>query len=121
MEENRRVMSKNIMKQMLSKGVTATQVCDALGFKKNTFSDWINGKSYPRIDKIEKMANYFGISKADLVEEPKETPHLTNMELHLIEEFRRSDDSTKQMILRMLRYSSLFADIPFSFDEDKQA
>lgn len=29
-----------------------------------------NGKSYPRIDKIEIMANFFDISKADLVEEP---------------------------------------------------
>jgi transcriptional regulator with XRE-family HTH domain len=34
-----------------------------------TFSDWVNAKTYPRIDKIELMANYFGISKADLVEE----------------------------------------------------
>ena len=34
-----------------------------------TFSDWVNAKSYPRIDKIELLANYFDISKADLVEE----------------------------------------------------
>ena len=25
-----------------------------------TFTDWINGNTYPRIDKIEKMANYLG-------------------------------------------------------------
>ncbi len=34
-----------------------------------TFSDWVNAKTYPRIDKIELMANYFGISKSDLVED----------------------------------------------------
>lgn len=44
-------------------------MCDALGVKYTTFSDWVNAKAYPRIDKIELMANYFGISKADLVEE----------------------------------------------------
>ena len=37
-----------------------------------TFSDWVNAKTYPRIDKIELMANYFGISKADLVEDHDE-------------------------------------------------
>ena len=43
-------------------------MCNDLGFVYSTFSDWLNGKKYPRIDKIEMMANYFGISKADLVE-----------------------------------------------------
>lgn len=49
--------------------VNATDVCKALNFSNSTFSDWINAKSYPRIDKIEMLANYFGVSKADLVEE----------------------------------------------------
>jgi transcriptional regulator with XRE-family HTH domain len=40
-----------------------------LGFKYPTLSDWINGKIYPRIDKIEILANYFGIEKSDLIEE----------------------------------------------------
>lgn len=44
-------------------------MCDALGVKYTTFTDWVKGNSYPRIDKIELMANYFGISKADLVED----------------------------------------------------
>ena len=44
-------------------------MCDALGVKYTTFTDWVKGNSYPRIDKIELMANYFGISKSDLVEE----------------------------------------------------
>ena len=45
-------------------------MCDALGVKYTTFTDWINANAYPRIDKIEMMANYFHITKADLVEEP---------------------------------------------------
>ena len=49
--------------------VSQTEICNTLGIKMPTFSDWVNEKTYPRIDKIELMANYFGISKADLVEE----------------------------------------------------
>ena len=47
---------------------TRKQICSDLGFAYTTFSDWINGKKYPRIDKIEMMANYFNIAKSDLVE-----------------------------------------------------
>ena len=38
-----------------------------------TVSDWLNEKKYPRIDKIEILANYFKILKSDLIEE-KLTP-----------------------------------------------
>lgn len=54
---------------MEENGKERIDVCNDLGFSYNTFSDWVNAKKYPRIDKIEMMANYFGISKADLVEE----------------------------------------------------
>lgn len=66
---NKKIMAKNIRHYMAINNVTQTQVCNTLGFKMPTFSDWINAKTYPRIDKIELMANYFGITKADLVEE----------------------------------------------------
>lgn len=69
MVENREVMASNIRYYMDLNHVNATDVCKALGFKQNTFSDWINAKTYPRIDRIEKLAAYFGVSKSALVEE----------------------------------------------------
>ena len=66
---NKEIMAKNIKKYMAIKGVNQTEMCNALGFKFMTLSDWLHAKTYPRIDKIELMANYFGVSKADLVEE----------------------------------------------------
>lgn len=66
---NKQTMAKNIRYYMNKHSVTQTELCNTLGFKMPTFSDWVNAKTYPRIDKIEMMANYFGISKADLVEE----------------------------------------------------
>lgn len=65
---NKEVMANNIKMYMRKNNVTSSDVCNVLKFKAATFSDWINAKTYPRIDKIEMLANYFGISKADLVE-----------------------------------------------------
>lgn len=66
---NKQIMAKNILFYMDKYNKTRNDMCEALGVKYTTFTDWVKGNSYPRIDKIELMANYFGISKADLVEE----------------------------------------------------
>lgn len=65
---NKEIMSQNIKYYMNKFGVDRNKLCDDLGFKYMTVSDWINAKTYPRIDKIEMLADYFGVSKADLVE-----------------------------------------------------
>ena len=65
---NKEIMAKNIRYYMEKYDKTRQEMCDALGVKYTTFTDWVKGNSYPRIDKIELMANYFGISKSDLVE-----------------------------------------------------
>lgn len=69
---NKEIMAKNIQYYMDKYGKNRQDMCEALGVKYTTFTDWVKGNSYPRIDKIELMANYFGISKADLVEDHNE-------------------------------------------------
>lgn len=68
-EENKQIMARNIKRYMEAKGVTNQQLCEDLDFKYTTFLDWIKGVTYPRIGKIEAMADYFGILKSDLIEE----------------------------------------------------
>ena len=77
MDNSKTILAKNIRYLMEQKQKTRTELCEALGVKYTTLSDWVNGKTYPRIDKIELMANYFGISKADLVEDRSDDSSLT--------------------------------------------
>lgn len=72
---NKSIMAQNIKYYMSLKGVTQSEVCTTLNIKANTFSDWVNAKTYPRIDKIEMLANYFGIEKSDLIEKQKDNPN----------------------------------------------
>lgn len=66
---NKEIMARNISKYMDKMGVDRNKLSSDLDIKYTTLTDWINGKTYPRIDKIELLANYFGISKSDLVED----------------------------------------------------
>lgn len=65
---NKQIMANNIRRYMEMKGISRAEFCRRLGFKYSTVTDWLNAEKYPRIDKIELMANFFNISKADLVE-----------------------------------------------------
>lgn len=105
MIENKEVMARNIRHYMQIKNVSAAEICKELGFRQNTFSCWINAKYYPRIDKIEQMANYFGISKSALVEESVDDFDLSDLERKMIIEFRSSDAVTRDAIKRLLSYS----------------
>ena len=74
MLENKDVMAANMRRYMRINGKTRHEVCKALGIPYSTFSEWITGKKYPRIDKIELMANYFGCEKSDLIEDKSKQP-----------------------------------------------
>lgn len=65
---NKNTMAKNIKYYMKLQGKTRNDICEAIGVPYTTLTDWINAATYPRIDSIERLANYFGVSKADLVE-----------------------------------------------------
>ena len=43
-------------------GVKSADVARATGISNMTFSDWKKGKSTPKMDKIEKIAKYFGVT-----------------------------------------------------------
>lgn len=66
---NKTTMAHNIQRYMSINGMERKDLAECIGVPYTTVCDWINAKTYPRIDKIEKMAQVFGISKADLVEE----------------------------------------------------
>lgn len=69
---NKETMSKNLKYYIEKSGKDRGTLCEIWGFPYSTVTDWINGKKYPRIDRIEVMADYFGILKSDLIEEHTE-------------------------------------------------
>lgn len=55
-------MYKKLAKLMEEKHVNASDVSRGTGIAKSSLSDWKNGKCQPKLDKIIKLANYFGVS-----------------------------------------------------------
>ena len=69
---NKSIFAENLKRYMEINNKSRKEVSAALGVSYYTFTDWVNGKKYPRMDKVEMLANYFGILKSDLIEEKTE-------------------------------------------------
>ena len=89
---------------------TRREVCADLGFSYYTFSDWVNGKKYPRMDKVEMLANYFGILKSDLIEDkseenekPAQEDRLTENQRKLIDFAERLSDDQAEKVLQLMQ------------------
>lgn len=66
---NNEIFSKNLKMFIAKSGKDRKEVASDLGVPYSTVTDWVNGKKYPRIDNLEKIAAYFGISKSNLIED----------------------------------------------------
>lgn len=58
-------------KLLKERGVTSYQVHKATGVAQSSLSDWKNGKSKPKYEKMVAIADYFGVSVDYLLAKPK--------------------------------------------------
>lgn len=103
--DNKNVFSCNLRRYMALHGKTRREICEALGFSYYTFSDWANGKKYPRMDKVEMLANYFGIQKSDLIEEKEQATSksdLSKEDRELLERFHDLPENLQSAILAIM-------------------
>ncbi|WP_164966835.1 helix-turn-helix domain-containing protein, partial [Streptococcus oralis] len=78
---NKEIMAGNIRRHLDRLGLNVKDFAVLMNFKYSTVLDWVNAKTYPRIDKIELMANYFNVEKSDLVEAYSSTPTTPTLDL----------------------------------------
>ena len=86
---NKAILSKNLKYYIERSGKDRRELAETWGFPYSTVTDWINGKKYPRIDRIETMADYFGILKSDLIEEK------------MTEEIKKDNDTISSIVVRL--------------------
>ena len=71
---NKKIFGNNLKYLMAQKGVTAKELSKDLNFPYTTVMSWLKAEYYPRIDKIEEMADYFEVSMDALILEQMEKP-----------------------------------------------
>lgn len=92
MPENARILGLNILRLMDEKGIERMELAEALGVKYSTLSSWINGDNFPRIQRIQEMADFFGCDKSELIEPPKESHYINPEAEQVAQEIMENHD-----------------------------
>jgi len=99
--ENKEIFANNLSFYMKQKGVDRNTLCADLDLKYTTVRDWLKGITYPRIGKIELLANYFNINKSDLIENKISTAQPSDSLLEKITNTaRKLNTDNKKIVLR---------------------
>lgn len=95
--------AQNLKNIMQKQNKTQSDLVKDLSFRQATVSDWLNGKKYPRMDKVEKLANYLGVSINELLmqsvsEPPVPALQLTDQEKSMLKKYRQLNADGKLVI-----------------------
>lgn len=107
--EQKRVFSKNLRFYIEYNGKQQKEVAEDLGVNPSTLNMWCKGNSIPGMGKIQRIADYFGIGKSDLVDDKLDSdPYfdamlLNDMEtLNLIKKYYKLPKADKDIIQNMI-------------------
>lgn len=107
---SREVFAKNLRYYMESRGKTQKELAEVVGVSAPTVNEWLKAKKYPRIDKIEILANYFKILKSDLIEE-KETER---------PEMQKKNDALSDIVVRLQTDDVFFSVVEALYRQDEK-
>lgn len=112
-------MYEIFLKLLNEKGVTAYKVGKATGIAGSTFTDWKNGRSVPKQEKLQKIADYFGVSLEYLTTgKDSQTDSLySNENADLLIKITKSVKNDPAFADRMARYMSLISENKKSVDD----
>lgn len=65
---SKEILASNLQKLMDRESITQKDIAVIAGVSQQSVSNWLAGKLMPRMGAIEKIAEYFGIAKSDLLE-----------------------------------------------------
>lgn len=92
--------------------VNQVELATRLGVSKSTVNCWVSGKSFPRIDKIQQIADILGCSTDDLLsksivytataEDLRSTDRLTDEERMLVVAYREAKPAYQALAMELL-------------------
>lgn len=90
--------------------MTQADLANKLGVGTTSVYNWCSGLKTPRMDKVDKMCEIFGISRSALItseysDEVKEQDSLTEEESKIISAYRSASNDTKNAVCAVLGIS----------------
>lgn len=103
--EQREIFKNNLNHQIARSGKMQAEIAHDLGISHQRLSTWTTGASLPRIGMIERLANYFNISKSKLIDKHSDDEPLilTNEEEAIVRAYRDASNELRFAVRAILK------------------
>lgn len=68
-KELNQIIAVNISRLLDQQGKSQFDLADYVGVSQSAVSNWCKGKKTPRMSKIDKICEFFGVNRSDILEE----------------------------------------------------
>ena len=101
---NKEIFSRNLKRYLDNSDMMQKEVAAAIGVSTGSICDWINGRTYPRMDKIQLLAELFGIQKSDLVEDRSvATESVSDEDQKILDLFHKVPKEKREFVLSLIQ------------------
>ncbi len=102
-----KILMEKLRNARIDNNLKQSDVAALLNVKKNTISNWENGKSNPDIDSLVELCRIYNISCSAILEDAysNQIVHslsVSGLEKEIIIAYRKSDEIGKALVLRSL-------------------
>ncbi len=73
-DKQKEIFSKNLKHLLDNSGKTQVEIAKDIGVSPQTMNTWVRGIAIPRMGKIQKLADYFGVDKSRLIDDSDNEP-----------------------------------------------
>lgn len=103
-EEYGKIVSKNLKRLAYYAQKTQVEIARDLGINKATLGAWMNGTRIPKMDKVDMLADYFGVTRNEIMEPYGMVPivRTTGFEQNLIRAYRAASEERKESVKLLL-------------------
>lgn len=73
------IFATNIKRLLQERNMSYKEFAEKLGYRASTISMWMRGTNAPRMDALEKIADFFGITISELLNDEREDKQNNNV------------------------------------------
>lgn len=68
-EKQKLLFSSNLSRLIEERNLKQAEIAEYIGVSPQTFNTWVKGIAFPRMGKVQKIADFFNVPKSYLIEE----------------------------------------------------
>ena len=108
LDKSAKRIGRNITNLLIENEKSQQELADAIGVSKSTVSTWANGKRIPRMDKVDKMCQFFGVPRSAILGDTDGVTRFVDestKKLSQLPMWQKSEEDFKKKVLEIVNES----------------